>query len=128
MGLKTSALAARTGTNPHMIRYYERAGLLPPAIRGGGGQRIYSEDDVARLSFVRRCRDFGISLEEVRRLTTPPQEGDMPVKQLRELANWRLKSVRAKLMELSELKDGLIAFIENCDAAAASQKNSADEH
>src|SRR3712207_4811466 len=66
--LKIGALAERTGTTTPTIRYYEAIGLLPPAGRQAGGQRRYGDDDVRRLTFVRRCREFGFSVEQVRDL------------------------------------------------------------
>ena len=68
--LKIGALAKRTSTNGPTIRYYEEIGLLPQADRQAGGQRIYSEDDVRRLTFIRRCREFGFSVEQVRNVST----------------------------------------------------------
>ena len=67
-GLKIGALADRTGTNSPTIRYYEEIGLLPSADRQAGGQRIYGSEDIKRLTFIRRCRDFGFPIEAVRSL------------------------------------------------------------
>jgi MerR family mercuric resistance operon transcriptional regulator len=66
--LTRGALAARTGCNIETIRYYERVGLLPPPPRSAGGHRLYGEDLVRRLNFVRRSRDLGLSIEEIREL------------------------------------------------------------
>ena len=64
--LKIGALAERTSTNAPTIRYYEEIGLLRPADRQAGGQRVYGDDDVKRLTFIRRCREFGFSINQVR--------------------------------------------------------------
>jgi DNA-binding transcriptional MerR regulator len=58
-GLRIGALARRTGTTAPTIRYYEEIGLLHRAGRHSGGHRVYSEEDVRRLFFIRRCREFG---------------------------------------------------------------------
>jgi DNA-binding transcriptional MerR regulator len=58
----------RTGTNVPTIRYYESIALLARAPRQEGGHRLYSEKDVEQLTFIRRCRDFGFSVEQVRSL------------------------------------------------------------
>ena len=62
-------LSRRTGCKIETVRYYERIGLLPKARREGGGRfRRYDGDDVARLRFIRRARQLGFTLDEVRGL------------------------------------------------------------
>ena len=58
-GLSIGTLAERAGCNVPTIRYYEEVGLLPRPDRRAGGHRTYGHDDLRRLTFVRRCRDFG---------------------------------------------------------------------
>ena len=74
--LKIGALAGQTGTNAPTIRYYEEIGLLRSAGRQAGNQRVYGDADVKRLTFIRRCREFGFSIDQVRSLVrwcrTPP--------------------------------------------------------
>jgi DNA-binding transcriptional MerR regulator len=72
--LKIGNLAERTGTGAPTIRYYEEIGLLRSADRQSGGQRVYGDADVARLTFIRRCRDFGFSIEQVRSLVMLVQD------------------------------------------------------
>ena len=74
--LRIGALAERTGTNAPTIRYYDEIGRLWPADRQASGQRTYGEEDVKRLTFIRRCRDFGFSIEQVRSLVTLVQDRD----------------------------------------------------
>jgi hypothetical protein len=62
------ALALATGTKIETIRYYERIGLLPQPARTGGNYRAYAQPHFDRLSFIRRGRDLGFSLDEVREL------------------------------------------------------------
>ena len=59
-------LSERSGVNIETIRYYERAGLLQKPARSPGGYRLYRTVDVTRLSFIRRARDLGFSLDEMR--------------------------------------------------------------
>ena len=66
--LTRGGLAARTSCNIETIRYYERVGLLPPPPRSAGGHRLYGEGLIRRLNFVRRSRDLGFSIEEIREL------------------------------------------------------------
>ena len=67
--LTIGQLAARTGVTAETIRYYERAGVVPRAVRDGAGHyRRYDEADAERLRFIRRARELGFSLDEVREL------------------------------------------------------------
>src|SRR3546814_15234616 len=68
MNLTIGEAARATGTKAETIRYYERIGLLPRPGRTAGNYRSYGADDVARLSFVRRARGLGFSLDQVREL------------------------------------------------------------
>ena len=61
-------LGSATGCNIETIRYYERIGLLPEPPRSPGGHRLYEEEHLRRLTFIRRSRELGFTLEEVRGL------------------------------------------------------------
>lgn len=116
--LKIGALAERTGTNAPTIRYYEEIGLLPRPQRSGV-QRFYGDADVARLTFIRRCRDFGFSIEQVRSLVALVQDRDRSCIEARDLAQVHLSAVRAKLRELKALERSMAAFVESCDESCA---------
>jgi DNA-binding transcriptional MerR regulator len=101
------------------VRYYEEIGLLPPASRRHGGQRSYDEEDVGRLIFIRRCRDFGFSIEQVRVLATLIQDRERSCLEARDLGLAHLEAVRAKLDELNALERAIAGFVESCDSACA---------
>ena len=84
--LTIGALADQTGCNVPTIRYYEEIGLLPPARRRPGGHRFYSEADLRRLTFIRRCRDFGFPIEQVRALVELTEASDRDCNEARDLA------------------------------------------
>jgi DNA-binding transcriptional MerR regulator len=117
--LRIGNLAERAGTNAPTVRYYEEIGLLKPADRKGGGQRAYGEEDVRRLTFIRRCRDFGFSIEQVRSLVTLVEDRERSCTEARDLAAEHLASVRAKLAELKALERSILGFILSCDATCA---------
>jgi MerR family transcriptional regulator, copper efflux regulator len=117
--LKIGALAERAGTNAPTIRYYEEIGLLRTADRLAGGQRTYGEADVKRLTFIRRCRDFGFSIEQVKSLVTLVENRDRSCMDARDLAVQHLATVRAKLTELKALERGIAGFVSDCDASCA---------
>ncbi|MFZ5692836.1 MAG: MerR family transcriptional regulator [Pseudomonadota bacterium] len=118
-GLKIGDLAELTGTNTPTVRYYEEIGLLPRPDRQEGNQRRYGDEDVRRLTFIRRCRDFGFSIDQVRTLTSLVQDRNRSCFEARDLARAHLKEVRAKLKELRELEKSISGFVESCTVACA---------
>lgn len=117
--MKIGTLAERTGTNVPTIRYYESIGLLPQAARQEGRQRVYGEGDVERLTFIRRCRDFGFSVEQVRSLEALGRDPTRSCLELRDLAASHLTDVQARIRELKALARSLAAFVDSCDATCA---------
>jgi DNA-binding transcriptional MerR regulator len=115
--LRIGDLAKRTGTSVPTIRYYEQIGLLRPAARSGG-QRIYDNEDVRRLAFVRRCRDFDYSIEEVRSLLSL-MHGEKSCMEARNVAAGHLAGVRRKLAELKALETAIASLVTECDASCA---------
>jgi DNA-binding transcriptional MerR regulator len=117
--LRIGALAERTSTNAPTIRYYEEIGLLPRADRQASGQRAYGDADVKRLTFIRRCRVFGFSIDQVRSLVALVQDRQRSCMDARDLAQEHLEAVRAKLHELKALERSIAGFIATCDASCA---------
>lgn len=110
-------LAGRTGTTVPTIRYYEDIGLLRPAARSGG-QRIYDSEDVRRLSFIRRCREFEFSIDEVRALLSLTQDR-RSCTEARDLTAGHLAGLRRKLTELKALETTIASLVLACDASCA---------
>lgn len=115
--LRIGALARQTGTNAPTIRYYEEIGLLPSAGRQAGNQRVYGEADVKSLAFIRRCREFGFSIPQVRSLLALLQDPASCCTSARDLAATHLATVRAKLAELKALERSIAAFVVGCDTS-----------
>ncbi|HEX5829385.1 MAG TPA: helix-turn-helix domain-containing protein [Gemmatimonadaceae bacterium] len=122
--LTIGELARRTGVSAETIRYYEREGVVPPASRAGAGRyRRYVAADAERLRFVRRARELGFGLDEVRELLALAA-GDprRPCDEVDRIALAHLRAVEAKLAELARLRDELVRVIASCrggDAVAA---------
>jgi DNA-binding transcriptional MerR regulator len=117
--LKIGALAERTGANAPTIRYYEGIGLLCAADRQSGGQRVYGDADVKRVTFIRRSREFGFSIDQVRALVALVQDPQSSCMHARDLALEHLTAVRAKLTELKALERSIAAFVASCDSSCA---------
>jgi len=117
--MKIGTLATRTGTNVPTIRYYESIGLLPQASRREGGQRTYTDADAQRLTFIRRCREFGFSIDQVRSLDALGRDRSRSCMELRDVAARHLATVRARIRELKALASDLDAFVQACDQTCA---------
>src|SRR5262245_27101545 len=116
---KIGELADLTGTSVPTIRYYEQIGLLPRARRQGGGHRVYSRNEVEHLTFIRRCREFDFSIEQVRALVAIVHDSNSSCMDARDMAAEHLTAIRAKMRELKALERSLIAFVRSCDTACA---------
>lgn len=112
-------LSERTHCTVPTIRYYEQIGLLPQPERTSNGHRYYRDQDLERLSFIKRCRDFGFPIDQVRSLTRLFEEGDRACVEVRDLAHRQLEHVRAKMDEMRQLEASLEAFVGSCDAACS---------
>lgn len=111
---RIGALAERAGVPIETIRYYEREGLLQKPERSAGGYRLYRADAVVRLTFVRRARDLGFSLEEVRSLLNLTDTKSASCDKVHALAAPHLIEVRAKLADLRRMEKALAALVTAC--------------
>jgi DNA-binding transcriptional MerR regulator len=138
-GLSIGQLASRTGCTAEAIRYYEREGIVPKAVRRGNGRyRSYNDADVERLAFLHRARELGFSLAEVRELITLA-DGDPnhSCSTVDAIAKAHLVRVESKLQQLSALRDELSRTIRACEGGlsvsdcrilgALSERNAAAE-
>ena len=107
-------LARPTGVKVETIRYYERIGLLPPPARTGGNYRAYTLRHLERLNFIRRGRDLGLSLGQVRELLRLAGAPDQPCTQVGCIAREHLAEVERKLADLTALAAELRRLIEEC--------------
>ena len=94
------AVARRAGVGIDTIRYYEREGLLPEPQRRASGYRDYGPDVVERLRFIRRAKDLGFTLEEIRELLALSTDRERGVKTVKQRAEARLGEVEHRIREL----------------------------
>ena len=111
-------LSRRTGCCIETIRYYERIGLLPKPRREKGGRfRRYDSDDIARLTFIRRARQLGFTLDDVRGLLRlAASEGQDARLEARSLAAAHVADIRAKIADLQEMERVLTEAMCECEA------------
>ncbi|MBS0611103.1 MAG: MerR family transcriptional regulator [Proteobacteria bacterium] len=108
--------AARlSGVPPANIRYYEKEGLLPAQARADNRYRLYSDEEVHRLRFVRLCRAMDMSLDEVRTLLALDVEAAATDHAACATLDEHLEHVRTRLGELATLEQQLLALRARCD-------------
>jgi MerR family redox-sensitive transcriptional activator SoxR len=99
-------VAARSGLNTSHIRYYERVGVLPPPGRVGN-QRRYEEDVLHRLAIIDAAQRVGLSLQEIRDLTGPSNQGPLAGHRIRALAESKLPEIDALIKRAQAVKTWL---------------------
>jgi MerR family transcriptional regulator, mercuric resistance operon regulatory protein len=117
-GLPIGELSRVSGVNIETIRYYERIKLLPVPRRTDSGRRVYGLTDVRILAFIRRGRELGFGLNDVRALLNLAAPGKASCADAREIATRHLQDVRVKIADLSRLERLLAGTIERCSGKA----------
>jgi Cu(I)-responsive transcriptional regulator len=112
--MKIGEMAAATGVGVETIRYYEREGLVPPPARTASNYRSYGEAHLKRLTFIRRARDLGFSIVQVRELLGLADEEDRNCEAVDEIARKHHGEVVRKIAELTALGDELESIIGQC--------------
>lgn len=110
--LKIGQVADRVGVNIDTVRYYERAGLLPPPARRPSGYRCYDNQTIRRLRFIRRAKALGFSLVEIEDLLTISDEQDVAA--VKVAAGRKLADLERRLTELTRIRDALAGLVEHC--------------
>jgi Cu(I)-responsive transcriptional regulator len=100
-------LAGATGTKVVTIRYYEKVGLLPKPPRTGGNYRAYDGDHMRRLRFIRRCRDLGFTLDQIRELLSLTADARNDCAAVDAIAVAHLEEVEDKIADLERLANEL---------------------
>lgn len=118
-GLTIGKLAAQSGVNLETVRYYERIGLMPEPDRTEGGHRLYAEPHRQRLAFIRRGRELGFSIEDIRALLELAEPGHRSCDDVQVIAAAHLADVRTKIADLARLEGILAATVSRCAADAA---------
>lgn len=112
--MKIGELANATSTKVETIRYYESIGLLAPPARSASNYRDYGGEHLNRLSFIRRARDLGFSLEAVRELLALSDNTHQSCEAVDLIANSHLAEVKRKIDDLTSLRSELERVIGSC--------------
>lgn len=111
-------LAKATGVKVVTIRYYEQIDLLPPSARTAGNYRTYGANHLRRLRFIRRCRDLGFSLQQVRDLLRLSSENRPSCSEVCLVAEEHLQEVEQKIADLKRLATELRRIHSSCGGTA----------
>lgn len=115
MAMKIGEVASRAGVGIETIRYYEREGLLATPQRRPSGYRQYDEAVLARLQFVRRTKELGFTLSEIKELLGLWFDATTRCAHVRERAARKLDDIDAKLLALRQMKRSLKKIITQCE-------------
>ena len=114
MSLKIGELARQTGVKVETIRWYEKVGLIAAPARTEGNYRAYDTTALSRLSFIKRARDLGFSLDQIRALMTLAGDENRDCASVDAVAREHLADIDRKLADLASLRGHLATLIESC--------------
>lgn len=109
--LLIGAVSKLTGVKVPTIRYYEGAGMLPPARRSAGNRRLYDEKALKRIAFIRHARNLGFSMSDIKTLIALQDNPAQSCKQADTIARTRLAEVEVRIRHLQSLKSELQSMI-----------------
>ena len=112
--MNIGAAAKASGVSAKMIRYYEEQGLIVAAKRTDAGYRIYSEQDVQVLRFIKRARDLGFAVEWIKSLLALWQDQHRQSSDVRELAKRHVDELQQKITQLQQMVGTLQTLIDCC--------------
>jgi Cu(I)-responsive transcriptional regulator len=121
MALTIGEMGKATSTKIETIRYYEKIGLLPKPARTSSNYRDYGPAELGRLSFIRRSRDLGFSLDQVRALLGLSDDKSCDCAGIDRIANQHLVEVDRKIADLQALRRELKAVIDSCDGGTVEE-------
>jgi MerR family mercuric resistance operon transcriptional regulator len=107
-------LSKRSGVHIETIRYYERIGVMPRPPRTEGGHRVYDEDKIKRLFFIKRSRELGFSIKEITALFDLVDSGNYTCAEIHERTTMKLLSVQQKVADLCRLERVLKNMVSEC--------------
>ena len=112
--LTIGRLAKATGTKVETVRWYEKVGLIDPPGRTDANYRVYAAHDLARLSFIRRARNLGFSLDQIRSLIEMSDDRDRDCASVDALATANLAEIDRKIADLRALRRELSNVVSSC--------------
>jgi DNA-binding transcriptional MerR regulator len=113
--LKIGDVSKRSGIGVEALRFYEKSGLLDKPSRTHSGYRVYGEDILERLAFIKQAQALGFSLDEIRQIVDDARKGQSPCDEVREIVRHRMEELDARLRELHRHRKELKATLAEWD-------------
>ena len=118
--LSVGQLAKRASVNIETVRYYEKRKILPKPKRTESGYRQYSENDVARILFIKRAKELGFTLNEISELLSLKIKSSSTCGDVKRLAEIKVSDIEKKITDLNTIKKKLEELMALCDKENAS--------
>lgn len=119
--MRRGELAHRSGCNVETVRFYEKQGLLPPPPRTAGGHRQYAQHHLKRLTFIRRSRELGFTLDQIRDLLALVDGSEWTCAEVRAMTLEHVADIRRKVADLQKLAGILDEMAAQCSGGAVPQ-------
>jgi Cd(II)/Pb(II)-responsive transcriptional regulator len=120
--MKIGELARRTDCRVETIRFYEKEGMLPPPPRSTGNYRLYGKIHIERLLFIRRCRSFDMTLDEIRRLLRIRDTPQDDCSAVSTFLDEHIRHIGVRIMELDHLRNQLDSLSQRCSGARTTEQ------
>ncbi|MGD2199968.1 Hg(II)-responsive transcriptional regulator [Lysinibacillus fusiformis] len=114
MRYRVSELAEKCSINKETIRYYEKIGLLSEPSRTDSGYRVYSDDTVNRINFIKRMQDLGFSLAEINKLLGVVDKDNERCRDMYDFVSQKIDDVQDKIRDLKRIESMLMKLKECC--------------
>lgn len=116
--LRIGALAQATNVAAKTIRFYEEVGLLPPARRAENGYRLYDQEDIRRLCFIRNARNLGISVDQLKGVLALRDQGQAPCYHVIDLLEQKALEIEERMRQLQMLQQDLQNLLRQAETLA----------
>jgi len=107
-------VAKETGVNVQTVLYYERRGLLPAPSRSASGYRLFNDESVRRIRFIKRAKELGFSLKQIAALLALQGEQDASCTEVSTMAVGHFKDIEQKIHDLERMRVALIPLVNAC--------------
>ncbi len=113
--LTIGRIAEKARVSRDTVRYYERLGLIKPLARTHSNYRLYSEEEIERLRFIKRAQNLGFSLSEIKKLLLLQDDPSTTKAEIKAFTEAKIREVRRKILELTQILQALEHLAHQCD-------------